>query len=216
MPTGMACSRVSVTFSRLQSDCSARASLQPTGSRHQKEIPMSSFGAEYALAKLGGASSRRRPRVGTAPQSVCWSQPCHPSLGPARVLRVCTCSKAHSEAGQSQASQGEHTCGQPRFTLPGELAPPLCLKPPVLHRSQSQGQGPQRGSRRTLHLPGAQSLTAEVAGTTGRLGPVSHQATLGCSRPLGRASGRTGSTQVTRPGVKPSPSCAGHPQPLGH
>lgn len=75
---------------------------------------MSSFGAEYALAKLGGADSRCCPRVGAAPQSICGLQPCHPSLGPARVLRECTastCSKAQREAGQSQASQGEHTCG---------------------------------------------------------------------------------------------------------
>lgn len=85
----------------------------------------------------------------------------------------------------SVGSRGSHPWGAGASSLPHA---------PGAHLEPEPGSRPTEGNTWTLYLPGAQSLMAKVAGDPGRPGPISHtQAALRCSRPLGRASGRTGS-----------------------
>lgn len=168
------------------------SSLLGAGSERRFRCPC--LGQRMLWPSSEGQTADTAPRWGPLHNPLTGGSPATPPLGQTRVLRVCIASihsKTQREAGQSQAFQCEHACGQLRFTLSEELAPPLCPMPPVLTWSQSQSQGPQRGTRLTLYLPSAQSLTAEVAGDTGRPGPISHtQAAMDCSRLLGWASGR--------------------------
>ena len=116
---------------------------------HGKQAPKGDPDVLVWVRVSSGQARRGRQQtlsqVGAAPQSTHGSQ--DPTLwDQTRVLRVCTastCSEAQSEVRQSQASQGEHTCGQLKFTLPEGLAPPLPQAPSAPLEPESGPRPPE-------------------------------------------------------------------------